>query len=224
MRKVMLLVAVLGAASIGRAAENTCGCFTPTQEQIAGLEARITDLPEPIYHYARYYSGRSVPLATSKGQTVVQSRIQAQFLPLKPGEASAIHVVEARLPLLKGEGCIANLAVPPTDDAFEIYARCNRVGAWTPNAAEIAELERRLALPQGAAPLGRYARHYAGIADSGVRLIRGVFVDFAGATTPGIVVESEVELPLIAEDGCSAIVVEYNSETKLGSARCSGSN
>lgn len=220
MRKYMFLTAVLMAASKVTAAEDNCACFTPTVEQIAAFEERVAELPEPIYRYARYYAGWLLPPETVNGQTVMRRRIQGQFVPLKASEASAVHIVEGRrLPPLRGEGCIANVDIPPQNDAFLLFPRCNRPGGWTPGAAEIADLERRVVLPQGARPLDRYARHYAGVTDSGVRLIRAVFLDFAEGT-PGINVESEIELPLIVEDGCAAIDVEYNPETKLSSVRC----
>jgi hypothetical protein len=221
MRKFILLTAVLMAVPAATAAEEHCGCFTPTPEQVTAFEDRIADLPEPLYRYARYYAGWSFPPATFQGHTVVPLRIQAQFVPLKPGEASAVHIVEGhRMPPLQGEGCVANVGIAPVSTS-QIYPRCNQPGGWTPSATEIAELERRLVLPQDAAPLERYARHYAGVTDSGVRLIHAVFVDVDG-TTPGVVIESEVELPLVADGGCGAINLDYNPATKQGSVRCNG--
>ena len=88
---------------------------------------------------------------------------------------------------------------------------------------QIAELERRLAMPEGTAPLARYARHYAGITESGVRLIRGVLLD-AADSAPGVAIESEIELPLIETDGCGAIEVDYNPATTLASVHCHRTN
>jgi hypothetical protein len=219
MRNIVFLACVVFAASASRAAEDDCGCFTPTAEQIADLETRITDLPAPVYDYARYYSGWAVT-ATVNGRTVIRRYVQGQYLPLRGDAEAGIHIVEGRrLPPPKTEGCIANYDVPLLSDAFEIYARCNRPEGWTPDAAGIVALETRLALPPGAAPLARYARHYAGITESGVHLIQGIFVSAAGAV-PGVVIESEVELPVIAGTGCDMIEVQFNPETALGSAHC----
>jgi hypothetical protein len=216
----MLLTVLLAAALAPMAAEQDCRCFTPTAEHIRPIEEGITDLPEPVYRYARYYAGVVLPPEPSKGQSAPRRRVLAEFVPSESGEPPAIHIVEdGHLPPLHGEGCIANLDVPPMSNAFEIYARCNRPGGWTPNAAEIADLERFIALPAGAEPLERYARHYAGVTDSGVRLIKGVLMA-APASSRGIALGSEIELPLIAEDGCAGIEVEYNPETKLASVHC----
>ena len=220
MRGIVVSILVLIAASASSAAGIECRCFAPTAQQVTRFEERITDLPEPTYHYARYYAGLWLPPVTFRGETVIPSRIQAQFLPLKPGEESAIHIVGGgRLPPLRGEGCVASLDDPPLNDAFQIYARCNEPGGWTPGTQDIADLERRLALPKGAGPLNRYARHYAGVTESGIRLIRGVLVN-SPTSSPGIFVGSEIELPLVAEDACNAIDVAYNPETKLSSASC----
>jgi hypothetical protein len=221
MRGYLILSAVLLAAtSAPIAAEQDCRCFTPTAENIRPIEEGITDLPDPIYRYARYYAGVVLPPEPSRGQGAARRRVLAEFVPSESGEPPAIHIVEdGRLPPLHGEGCIANRDIPPMNNAFEIYARCNRPGGWRPSTAEIAELERRLALPSGTAPLARYARHYAGVTESGVRLIKGVLLD-AADSAPGIVVESEIELPLIEKDGCAGIEVDYNPETTLASVRC----
>ena len=181
MRKFMPLMAVLAAVPMLAGAATGCGCYRPSLEEIARFEERVAELPEPVYHYARYYAG-------------------------------------------------SLLDAPPQSDAFQLAPRCNAPGGWTPGAAEIAELEHTIVLPHGAAPLARYARHYAGVTEAGVRLIRGVFVDGAGVApdatvAPGVTVASEVELPAPSSgDGCHAIEVEHNPETKQASVHCSDTN
>jgi hypothetical protein len=217
MRYFMILAAILLAAPAIRAAEGNCGCFTPGIEEIIDLESRITDLPAPVYQYARYYSGWSVTQIVN-GKTVIRKFVQGQYLPVQ-GETSGIHIVEGRrLRPPKTEGCIANYDIPLLSDAFEIYARCNHPGGWIPSAEEIVELEGRLTLPKGAEALADYARHYAGVTEDGRRLVLGVLL--SGGEAPGITVESELEVPLANGSGCAAISVRYNPATKLSSVRC----
>jgi len=220
MRKLALLAAILlGFPALGASGED-CACFTPTAEQISEIESRITDLPAPVYGYARYYAGRFLAPVTFRGQTVIPRRVDAQFRPPGAGDDPGIHIVAGgRLPPLRSEGCISYLDDPPSNDAFEIYARCNRPGGWTPSPAEIAGLETRLTVPVGTRPLDRYARHYAGVTESGVRLIRGVLVSAADGRA-GITVETEIELPLVGDDGCGVITAQYNPDTQLGSIHC----
>ena len=213
MRK-LVLIAVFAATSSARAAEHDCACFSPTQDQIVEFESRVTELPEPIYSYARYYSGRRSSTASGK----MQSWIEAQFVPVTASRVSGIQIVD-RLPALKEEGCIASIGVPPPDNVFQIFPRCNRPGGWTPSAADIDELERRIALPRGTAPLARYQRHYAGVIEAGMRIIKGAFVASPNAQ-PGIVIGSEVELPVVGADDCLTVAVAFNPQTKLSSVRC----
>jgi len=70
--------------------------------------------------------------------------------------------------------------------------------------------------------LARYARHYAGVAEDGVRLIRGVFADAAG-TVPGVIVESEVELPVPSEDAARDRS-RAQSRDETASVHCSDTN
>ena len=221
MRKLIMLAAILAAASSVRAAAPDCACFTPSAAEIAVFEERIAELPEPVYRYARYYSGRLLPPVTFRGQIVVPRRIEALYLPLQGGEASRIHVVEnGTLPPLKGEGCITHIDVPPENDAFLLHPRCNAPGVWTPGADAIAELERRMTLPNDAAPLARFVRHYAGVTDFGTRLIRGVFVEAADGMG-AVSIETEAELPYVLDNGCHIVAVDFNPETNQGSVRCS---
>jgi hypothetical protein len=221
MRKLMMLAALLAAASMVRAAEADCACFTPGAAEIVAFEERIAELPEPVYHYARYYSGRLLPPVTFRGQTIVPRRIEALYLPLRESEASGIHIVEnGTLPPLKGEGCTTYIDTPPENDAFLLHPRCNAPGGWTPSADDIAALELRLTLPKDTAPLARFTRHYAGVTDFGTRLIRGVFVEAADGMG-SVRVETEAELPYVLDDGCHVIAVDFNPETNQGSVRCS---
>lgn len=113
--------------------------------------------------------------------------------------------------------------LPPLRDNG--YAICTNPGAWEPRDADVAELERRLALPRQAGPLNTFVRYYAGIYQSGVRLIRGQFVkigSFAEFRRPERHIVSELEFPLIADGGCGVVNVEYNPQTRATRVFCNG--
>ena len=76
----MPLMAVLTAAPMAAGQETGCGCFTPSLEEIARFEERVAELPEPVYHYARYYAGSLLPPVIFRGQAVVPRRISTWSL------------------------------------------------------------------------------------------------------------------------------------------------
>jgi hypothetical protein len=219
---MMVAAAVLLVSATATAQTDNCRCFTPNAEQIADLESRIMRLSEPIEHYARYYAGLVFPTAMYKGGAVIPLRIKVEFVPLKPGEQSAVHIVEGKLSPLQGDGCVANVGIAPVPQKV-VQLLCAKPGGWTPGNEQIAELEANLMLPRGVAALDRYARHYAGVTVSGMRFIRGVYTNFPGTNPPGIYVASEVELPSIADGGCGIVSFQYFPETKeFARVSCNG--
>jgi hypothetical protein len=90
-----------------------------------------------------------------------------------------------------------------------------------PSDGQIAELEG--ALRQKGVRLLDYARHYAGVTEVDLRIIRGIFVagDFSDEK-PGIYIESDAELPAIADGGCGVVHVRYVPSNKELTSRCGG--
>ena len=91
--------------------------------------------------------------------------------------------------------------------------------SWTPNAQQIAHVEKILVLPSGTHPLAGYARYYWGITIKGTRLVRGALV-FGGKMgihlTAGPVRESKTD------QGCNLIYVSYDPSTDRATASCDG--
>ena len=215
MRKV--LIAILLAVPVASWADD--GAFTPSPEQIAKFEAQLTGLPELTVNYARYYVGVVRPLTNVNGEMVNPKRIDALFLPLKPGEAPAARAVEGgELPPLLAEGCVAYMGLVP--NVSRVALRCAHAGAWEPSDADIADLESHFVLPKGAMPLGQYARYYAGVGEEGVKLIRAVYIRNEHFMPLGIHKVGEMDLPVIFDGGCRVISLQYNPQTKLSSSRC----
>jgi len=187
--------------------------WTPSQEQIADFERSISSV-DIDKRYARFYAGLNFGTVSFHNKTFPDLWIQAQFIPLRPGEIPSIHIIgNAKLPPLKSEGCIASDRLSPQPTARRpINLRCSAPGIWTPSDVEIADLERNLILPNGAYAIERYSRHYAGVTSGDKPMIRAVYV-FTGDTfeySPGTFIESDVEIPTISDGGCRVIAILYD--------------
>jgi hypothetical protein len=87
------------------------------------------------------------------------------------------------------------------------YAGVPSAGSWVPSLAEIGELESKLQMPGGAAPLKSYTREYAGRLDKGHRIIVGVYSGSSGSI---LVVKSERDLHIATDGGCGIVEVRYD--------------
>jgi hypothetical protein len=215
MRATILLTGVLAIVATATLAQiGTPTFWTPTHEQIAAFEERITPVDFKT-RYARYYAGLNYGAVRFHSETFPDLFIQAQFIPLEPGEVTSVHILKgAKLPTLKGEGCVAGIQISPQPTQRPIELRCTAPGGWTPSEAEIADLERGLVLPARAFSLERYSRHYAGITTDGTPVIQAVFVAGIFGYSPGIFIVSDVELPTISDGGCYVIMFRYDPVTK----------
>jgi len=163
--------------------------------------------------YVRYYGGVIRSWDSRRG-------IQGKMVPLGGNDIPGIQIVNGKMPPLQGEGCVSG---SDTDGRW-LYFRCARPGAWTPSDAQIAELEDALLRsgPQGIRWTS-YARHYAGLTVRDQRVIEGILVaSFDKDQKPGIYIESEAELPMIADGGCGVVGVMYYPSTKTIIAKCNG--
>lgn len=220
---VLLSIGVFGStAALG---ENDCRCWTPSAQDIAALEARIKVQPTPLGgldRYVRYYGGVIRSWDSRRG-------IQGKMVPPGANDIPGIQIVSGKMPPLQGEGCVSG---SDTDGRW-LYFRCARPGAWAPSDAQVAELEDAL-LRTGVLGIDRwtarsysgwtsYARHYAGLTVRDQRVIEGILVaNFDKDQKPGIYIESEAELPMIADGGCGVVGVTYYPSTKTIFAKCSG--
>ena len=229
------LFSIVVFASTAALGEDDCRCWTPSIEDVAALEARIKDRPTPL--------GESAPLRLAYYGGIIRSGDRRRFImgklvPPTGIDAPGIQIAAGKLPPLQGEGCVSNSDA----DGRWLYFRCARPGAWTPNGAQIAGLEDALARTAPIKDWGSrtaprewaaYAHHYAGVgaARGDRRIIQGVFVASFNATAfvankgeggPGIYIESEAELPMVFDGGCSVVNVTYDPSTKALTARCNG--
>ena len=83
---------------------------------------------------------------------------------------------------------------------------------WTPTPDLIAQLERRIHLPDGASPLHSYTRYYAGSTVQGHRVVFGTYQHLGGG---GVVIEKSVhDLPIVYDGGCDFIYFRYDVSKK----------
>jgi hypothetical protein len=213
---VLLSIAAFGStAALG---EDDCRCWTPSAQDIAALEARIKVSPTPLGsldRYVRYYGG---VIRSGDSRRVIQGKL----VPPSGNDIAGIQVVTGKMPPLQGEGCVSG---SDTGGRW-LYFRCARPGAWTPSDAQIAELEDALLRSELLHGIGwtAYARHYAGLKVGDRRpVIVGVLVaSFNEDERPGIYVESEAELPMIADGGCGVVGVTYDPSARAIMAGCNG--
>jgi hypothetical protein len=236
MGEFMRLPLFVFAAVFATAAQggDNCRCWTPDAQQVAAVEAAIASRSLPLgslNRYVRYYTG-----TISHDHRLIRGKL----VPASSNDVPGIHIVQGRMPLLQGDGCVTTIL--PGGRTWA-YLKCARPGTWTPSDAQIAELERLLRLPvkpSGVFPpsgppfpdapdwalsraLSDYARHYAGVTEGDRQLIVGKFVTAdADWETAGIYIGSEAELPLIADGGCSVITVRHDPSTGEIRSWCNG--
>jgi hypothetical protein len=215
MRRSAIALTIATLFSTAAPAQDDCPCWIPNAATVATVEAkiRVRQLPlGSIDNYVRYYAGVT-------GSGGVDRFIWGKLVPRRSNETPEIQVAERKLPPLQGEGCISR-----SDSAGRgVQLRCARLGAWSPSATEIAELEQALRRngAKGIDKLDGYARHYAGVTEGDERIIAGVLL-MGFDYTPGLYVESEAELPTISDGGCSVVDVRYVPSTKTITAQCHG--
>jgi hypothetical protein len=207
--------AVFSTAALG---EDDCRCWTPEAKQVAAAEAIIASRPLPLGsldRYVRYYAG-----TISNGD---RRFIRGKLVPASGDDVPGVHIVEGRMPLLQGDGCVTNSE--PGNGKW-VYLNCARPGAWTPSDRQIAELEGLVRLPFGQGGLlvlQDYGRHYAGVMEGDRRIVFGVFVIPRWHNeTAGIYIGSDAELPAIADGGCGVIHVWYDPSSKAIKSSCNG--
>jgi hypothetical protein len=91
---------------------------------------------------------------------------------------------------------------------------------WVPTLKDIAELESKVRMPEGAAPLKNFTREYAGKIENGHRVIVGVY---SGAGRQVVIVKSTKELLSTLDGGCSIVEVSYDlTNHRVIEAICNG--
>ena len=92
---------------------------------------------------------------------------------------------------------------------------------WVPTANDIKELEGKVQMPRGAAPLNTFTREYAGRIERGHRLIVGVYSGSGGEI---VIVKSPAELnDTTLDGGCGMVSVQYDLTIhKVVDVRCHG--
>jgi hypothetical protein len=79
---------------------------------------------------------------------------------------------------------------------------------WVPTANNIRELENKVQMPKGAAPLSTFTREYAGRIDHGHRVIVGLY---SGSSGRIVIDKCAAELnDSTLDGGCSIINIEYD--------------
>jgi hypothetical protein len=99
---------------------------------------------------------------------------------------------------------------------------------WHPTRAQIAVVESRIVMPQGAfGPLVSYARYYAGERRSGRRVIVGELVRLTKepVSPPVLKIVLPRDLPALADFGCGVIRFTYDLRARaLSRVECGGEN
>jgi hypothetical protein len=92
---------------------------------------------------------------------------------------------------------------------------------WVPTANDIKELEGKLQMPKGAAPLNTFTREYAGRIERGHRLIVGLYFGSGGKF---VIDKSPAELnDTTLDGGCGIVNVEYDLTIhRVVDIRCHG--
>jgi hypothetical protein len=114
----------------------------------------------------------------------------------------------------------------PTFMLFLVASPAIAQGEWHPTRAQIAAVESRIAMPQGAfGPLVSYARYYAGERRGGRRIIVGELVRLTKApvSPPVLKIVPPRDLPALADFGCGVIRFTYDLRARASSrAECGG--
>jgi hypothetical protein len=92
---------------------------------------------------------------------------------------------------------------------------------WVPTANDIKELEGRVQMPKGTAPLNTFTREYAGRIERGHRLIVGLYSGSGGKI---VIDKSPAELnDTTLDGGCGIVNVEYDLTIhRVVDIRCHG--
>jgi hypothetical protein len=92
---------------------------------------------------------------------------------------------------------------------------------WVPTADDIKELEGKVQMPKGAAPLNTFTREYAGRIERGHRVIVGLYSGSGGKI---VIDKSPAELNDTTFDGgCGIVNVEYDLTIhRVVDIRCHG--
>jgi hypothetical protein len=92
---------------------------------------------------------------------------------------------------------------------------------WVPTANDIKELEGKVQMPKGAAPLNTFTREYAGRIEHGHRLIVGLYSGSGGNI---LIDKSPAELnDTTLDGGCGIVNVEYDLTIhRVVEIRCHG--
>lgn len=99
-------------------------------------------------------------------------------------------------------------------------ASAHEAASWTPTPALVVDVEARLALPEGAAPMDSYGRYYYGKFKHGRRVLVGEFVQ---DLSPGVHIISPTHAPRILDGGCSVIRLVYDvAQKKVTALFCNG--
>jgi hypothetical protein len=93
--------------------------------------------------------------------------------------------------------------------------------SWVPTANDIKELEGKVKIPNGAAPLNTFTREYAGRFEHGHRLIVGLYSGVGGRI---VIHKSPKKLNETTLDGgCGIVNVEYDlTSHRVVDIRCHG--
>jgi hypothetical protein len=92
---------------------------------------------------------------------------------------------------------------------------------WVPTANDIKELEGKVQMPKGAAPLNTFTREYAGRIERGHRLIVGLYSGSGGKI---VIDKSPADLnDTTLDGGCGIVNVEYDLTIhRVVDIRCHG--
>jgi hypothetical protein len=106
--------------------------------------------------------------------------------------------------------------------ALSVCQSGHAVGSpWVPTANDIKELEGKVRMPKGAAPLNTFTREYAGRIENGHHLIVGLYSGSGGRI---VIDKSPAELnDTTLDGGCGIVSVEYDLTIhKVIDIRCHG--
>jgi hypothetical protein len=106
--------------------------------------------------------------------------------------------------------------------ALAVFQSGHAAGSlWVPTADDIKELEGKVQMPRGAAPLNTFTREYAGRIERGHRLIVGLYSGSGGKI---VIDKSPAELnDTTLDGGCGIVNVEYDLTIhRVVDIRCHG--
>jgi hypothetical protein len=203
----------------------------------------IVGLPAPLSQYRRVYAGVIVnmgcifipggrpapfsddpakvdnPCPPSPQPSKVLTGIAVRLTP--DGDASLLIRDDGKVPVLQDQGCRI--------DGYPFWGpllRCTDPAGWRPDAAALTAMERTLRLPEGAQPLARYARYYAGVtAVDGRRTVKGrLIMDGLYGNVAGFYPITDIALigPGTEKSGCGVIDLEFDPASgAVSNMRCS---